>query len=414
MSKSTIDVDALHAKYLAERDKRIHNGKRGYIDPIGEFPDFDQDPWVEREIVRDPIVADIDVAILGGGFAGQLAAVHLQKAGIDDFRIVETASDFGGVWYWNRYPGIRCDIESYVYLPLLDEVGTAPKEKYSDGREIYEHARTIGRHFGLYDKALFQTTITKTQWDSEKSRWLVHTNRGDILRARFVVACSGYLHRPKYPVIPGIKDFKGRLFHPSRWDFSFTGGTSNGEMVGLKGKKVALVGTGATGIQILPHLAKYAERAYLVQRTPSAVGARNNRATDLKWFRSQKPGWHQERMDNFHAIITGVTQKQDLVDDCWTHSAAQLFKVAAGGVGNADPAKVAEEQQRYDYELMQGLRDRIDEIVGDKDTADKLKAWYNLFCKRPLYSDAFVECFNQPSVTLIDTDGGGVDKIRTT
>ena len=414
MTASRIDPEALHAKYIEERDKRLKHGDRGYVDPIGEFPDFDRDPWLTEKIKRGPITEEIDVAVLGGGLSGLLAAVELGKLGINNIRVIEEAGDFGGVWYWNRYPGVRCDIESYIYMPLLDEVNTVPSEKYATGKEIFEHAQTIGRHFKLYDKAIFQTKITEVKWNLSESRWEILTNRGDVFKARFVIATSGYLHRPKYPAIHGIKDFKGRLFHPSRWDVQFTGGSWDGELTGLKGKKVALIGTGATGIQILPHLAKYADRTYLFQRTPAAVGARNNRPTDLQWYRSLKPGWHQARMDNFHQVISGAPADRDLVNDCWTLSAAELFKAATGGAAGEDPAKIAEAMQLYDYQLMEGLRERVADIVKDPNTAEKLKAWYNLFCKRPLYSDDYLESFNNPNVTLVDTDGRGVERITET
>ena len=414
MPESKIDPSALHAKYIEERDKRLKNGDRGYVDPFGEFPDFDRDPWVTEKLKRDPISAEIDVAILGGGQSGLVSAVELGRVGVHDVRIIEEGGDFGGVWYWNRYPGVRCDIESYIYMPLLDEVDTVPKEKYATGKEIFEHCRTIGRHFKLYDKAIFQTKISEVKWNSSDSRWHVSTNRGDVLRARFVIAASGYQHRPKYPAIAGLKEFKGRLFHPSRWDFHFTGGSSDGELVGLRGKKVALIGTGATGIQILPHLAKYADRAYLLQRTPAAVGARNNRPTDLAWYKSLKPGWHQQRMDNFHQVIAGTPNVEDMVNDCWTLSAAELFKATTGGATGGDMTTIAEAMQLYDYKLMEGLRNRVAAIVKDPNTAEKLKAWYNLFCKRPLYSDDYLESFNNPSVTLVDTDGRGVERITET
>ncbi len=414
MASSSVDVKMLHKKYIEERDKRLHNGNRDFIDPIGYFPDFDRDPWAIERITRDAITEEVDVVMTGAGLAAELAAAHLHDAGVTNIRFIDEAGDFGGVWYWNRYPGIRCDIESYIYLPLLEEVGTMPREKYSSGKEILEHARAIARHYDFYSKAIFQTKITGATWDEASDRWHITTNRGDVIKTRFMIGTSGYLHRPKFPNVPGIMDFRGRIFHPSRWDFSYTGGDSDGDLVKLKGKRVGLIGTGATGIQIMPHLAKYAYRTYLFQRTPAAVDVRNNRPTDVAWFKSQIPGWHVERMDNFHAAVSGEPIERDLVDDCWTRAAGRLFKSTAGGVNSNDPADAIEALQRYDYELMQSLRDRVDKVVKDRKTADSLKAWYNLFCKRPLYSDDYIECFNEPSVRLIDTDGRGVERFTKT
>jgi cation diffusion facilitator CzcD-associated flavoprotein CzcO len=413
MVANKFDVEALHKKYLEERDKRIKNGDRSSIDPIGMFADFDRDPWAPEVIARNRIVEDVDVVMTGAGLAALEAAAHLTKAGIVNIRLIDIAGDFGGVWYWNRYPGVRCDIESYVYLPLLEEVGTVPKEKYSAGKEIFEHAKAIGRHFNLYEKAIFQTKITESKWDDHSCRWHVKTNRGDLIRTRFLIGTSGYLQYPKFPNIPGIKDFRGKMFHPSRWDFKYTGGDSGGELVGLKGKRVALIGTGATGIQILPHLARHAEAAYLFQRTPAAVGARNNRLTDVEWFRSQNRGWQEERMRNFHAALVGMSQGVDLVDDCWTQSAGRLFAATTGASSN-DPVAAAKALQLYDYEVMQGIRDLVDRIVKDPRTAESLKAWYNMFCRRPLYADDYIQCFNERSVKLIDTEGRGVERITET
>lgn len=409
---SGLNTEQLRQKYLEERDKRL-SVKRDYIDPVGLFPDFDRDPWIADKIEREPLTEDVDVLMTGAGLSALVSAAALHDAGIANIRMIDVAGDFGGVWYWNRYPGVRCDIESYVYLPLLEEVGTIPTEKYSTGKEIFEHAQAIGRHYNFYDKALFQTKITEARWDEATSRWHVSTDRGDLIRSRFLIGTSGYLHYPKFPNIPGIRDFKGKLFHPCRWDAKYTGGDSNGNLSGLKDQRVALIGTGATGIQIMPHLAKSAKQAYLFQRTPAAVDARNNRPTDTHWFKNQKQGWHAERMDNFHAVITGMPADVDLVDDCWTHAAGPLFKNAQV-IDPENELAASEAMQLRDYQTMQGIRDRVDRVVTDPATAEKLKAWYNLYCKRPLYADDYLESFNSPNVRLIDTDGRGVERITET
>jgi len=407
------DPAALARKYAEERQKRIENGDRTSIEAESVFPDIDKDPWAVAPINRAPLIEEVDALTTGCGIAGIVAAVQLVKAGVTNIRMIDAAGDFGGTWYWNRYPGIRCDIESYIYLPLLEDAGTIPSEKYSSGAEILAHLQTLARRFGLYDKALFQTRIASAIWDEPSARWHVRTDRGDLIKARFLLGASGFLHRPKIPNIPGVKEFRGKIFHPSRWDFEFTGGDSKGGLSKLKGKRVGLIGTGATGIQILPHLAPHAADVYLFQRTPAPVSARNNRATDVAWFQSQSPGWQIERANNFEASTSGAPVETDLVDDCWTRAAKQLFGVTAT-IKPGDGVPLAEALQLYDYELMQGLRDRIDEIVKDPKTAEALKPWYNLFCKRPLYADDYLEAFNHPNVHLIETEGRGVERLTET
>ena len=280
MSTLAFDPDALREKYRQERDKRLRpDGNDQYVEVTGQFAHYLDDPYVEP-IVRDPIAVDVEVVVVGGGFGGLLAGARLKEAGITDVRLVEKGGDFGGTWYWNRYPGAQCDVESYIYLPLLEEIGYIPKEKYTRAPEILEHSRAIGRHFGLYDGALFQTEVTGMRWDDALGRWLVATNRGDELRARFVCMANGPLHRPKLPAIEGIESFRGHSFHTSRWDYDYTGGDSEGNLTRLAGKRVGIIGTGATAVQVVPHVGAAAEHLYVFQRTPSSIDVRNNRPTD--------------------------------------------------------------------------------------------------------------------------------------
>jgi len=419
---TTFDPEELRKKYLDERDKRLNAlGAEQYVDIKGEFAEFADDPWVKETLKRDPIDIDTDVAVLGGGMAGILSSISLTRRGVTDFLIIEEAADLGGTWYWNRYPGIRCDIESYIYMPLLEEAGTVPTEKYSGGAEILAHFQALGRKFDLYHRALFQTRIDNAEWHEGSARWLITTNRGDTIRARFVIAGNGFLHRPKLPGIPGIDTFEGKMFHTSRWDFDYTGGSSEGGLTGLEGKRVALIGAGATGIQILPHLAESAEQVYFFQRTPAAVDARNNKATDRDWFVNQPRGWQRERMHNFQATIMGIPVESDLVNDCWTQSLSALWK--SFGKGHTESADQDEDfvglppedsVQLADFAHMERLRTRIDKILNDPFTAESLKPWYNLLCKRPLFSDDYLEAFNKPSVKLVDTQGRSVQRITKT
>ena len=143
------DPTALRAKYAAERDKRVRDdGESQYVEAAAEFAHYaDDDPYVDNPDERDPLDIEIEVAIIGAGFSGLMAGARLKERGVEDFRIIEAGADFGGTWYWNRYPGAQCDIESYCYLPLLEETGYMPKEKYSYAPEIFEHTQRIGEYF---------------------------------------------------------------------------------------------------------------------------------------------------------------------------------------------------------------------------------------------------------------------------
>jgi len=413
----SLDFDPveLRKKYRAERDRRIKaEGNEQYIKIEAEFSHYLDDPYVEPGFQRAPLTDEIEVAVIGGGFGGLLAGARLREAGIDSVRMIEKGGDFGGTWYWNRYPGAACDVESYVYLPLLEEVGYVPVEKYTRAPEILAYCRMIGEHFDLYRDACFQTEVTDVTWDDAASRWIIRTNRGDAMKARFVIMANGPLHRPKLPGIAGVETFKGHTFHTSRWDYDYTGGDPMGGLTGLKGKRVGIIGTGATAVQCVPHLGEGAEQLFVFQRTPSSIDLRNNRPTDPEWADSLQPGWQQHRMDNFNILVSGGYAPEDLVSDGWTDIIRNIGIVARirqeqsadGSVG--DPAELL---QLADFRKMEQIRSRVDQVVADKATADKLKPWYNQFCKRPCFHDDYLDTFNRPNVTLVDTQGKGVQQI---
>jgi cation diffusion facilitator CzcD-associated flavoprotein CzcO len=330
--------------------------------------------------------------------------------------VVESAGDFGGTWYWNRYPGAMCDVESYCYLPLLEELNYVPKHKYSFAPEILEHSRAIARHYRLYDDALLQTAITNLAWDEKAKRWIVSTSRGDHFTAQYVAMACGPLSRPKLPGIPGIHDFAGHTFHTSRWDYGYTGGDSTGGLTGLKDKRVGIIGTGATAIQCVPHLGEWAKELYVFQRTPSSVDVRNNAETDPAWASSLQPGWQRRRQDNFNILVAGGDQDEDLVHDGWTDIFRNLTGAAAKHISDRlgrrlSNAERAEVMQVADYRKMNQVRSRVDQLVSDPETAAKLKPWYRQFCKRPCFHDEYLQTFNRPNVHLIDTEGHGVERL---
>ena len=411
-SDSEYDSDALHQKYEAEKQKRLRqDGEKQYNDASGEFAAFSKDPYIKVPLERNALSKDIDVAVIGGGFGGLITAIKLRKAGIHSFQVIDQAGDFGGTWYYNRYPGIRCDIESLIYLPYLEELGIKPKEHYAHGDEIYAHCQTLARHFDLYRQALLETKVTRIAWDEDVSRWIITTDRDDEIRARFVTVSQGPLAKVKLPGIPGINKFKGKMFHSSRWDYNYTGGDSRGGLVNLETKKVGIIGTGATAVQIIPVAADYAKHLYVFQRTPTAVDVRDNKPIDPEWYAKQPPGWQKKRMDNFLAILSKVYQKNDLVHDQWTDYWKRVVALGMDLKNKGSEEGPLEVMQQIDYAKMEELRARIDDTVKDKKTAESLKPWYNYLCKRPLFSDNSLETFNRENVTLVDTDGAGVSEI---
>ena len=316
----------------------------------------------------------------------------------------------GGTWYWNRYPGAQCDIESYIYLPLLEELDYIPKEKYSYRAEIFGHCQAIGRHYDLYRDACFQTRVTELRWQADAGRWQISTNRGDRIQARWVCLANGPLSRPKLPGIPGVESFKGHSFHTSRWDFGYTGGDANGNLTGLEDKSVGIIGTGATAVQCVPHLGEWAKQLYVFQRTPSSIDKRGNRPTDPEWVKSLEPGWQQRRIDNFSVLVSGGFQEEDLVNDGWTEILRNLLDLA-GGTKDLSPEEIGAKMELADFQKMEKIRARVDELVKDPKTAEALKPWYRQFCKRPCFHDDYLPTFDRPNVTLVDTEGRGVERI---
>jgi cyclohexanone monooxygenase len=410
------DPDALRDKYRAERDKRLRpEGNDQYVEVKGQFAHYLDDPYVER-VERAPLTDEVDVVIIGAGFGGLLAGARLREAGIENLRVIESGGDFGGTWYWNRYPGAQCDIEAYCYLPLIEELGYMPKEKYSYAPEIYEHSQRIAKHYRLYDNSCFQTWVTGMTWDEASARWTITTDRGDAMKARFVISCTGPLNRPKLPSIPGVEDFKGHTFHTSRWDYEYTGGSHAGGLTKLADKRVAIIGTGATAIQSAPYVGASAKQLYVFQRTPSSVDIRGNAPTDLEWWNTLEPGWQRARRENFSNMVIGAPVEKDLVADGWT----EIFRNLAAGFalnrGNkpADltPEEAGHRAEMADFVKMNKVRKRVDDTVSDPATAEALKPWYRQFCKRPTFNDEYLPTFNRPNVKLVDTsDSKGVERI---
>ncbi|MFN8019434.1 MAG: NAD(P)/FAD-dependent oxidoreductase [Acidimicrobiales bacterium] len=413
-----IDHEALREKYRIERDKRLRpEGNDQYVQPTGRWASLLEDPWTPR-VEREPVQREVTFAFIGAGFAGLVTGARLKQAGIDDVCLIDGAGDVGGVWYWNRYPGAMCDTAAMVYLPLLEETGHVPSQKYVFAPEIWDHARRIADTFGLREGALLSTGVRSLDWDDADHRWVIRTDRGDEVRARFVGMGTGPLHRPKLPGIPGLDTFGGHAFHTSRWDYAYTGGDPSGApMVGLADKRVGIVGTGATAVQCIPPLARDAQELYVFQRTPSSIDVRNNRPIDPDWFAALGPGWQQRWLINFATLQMGGFADEDLVQDGWTDIAQRIrdrvvAEVSAGA--ELGPETIRKAFEDSDDEKMTEIRARVDEIVRDPATAEALKPWYRQLCKRPCFHDEYLQAYNEPTAHLVDTDGRGVERIDET
>ncbi len=408
-AKARFNPDELHKKYLAERDRRLRaDGSTQYVSTDGEFAAYLDDPNAKSSTDRSAVSEELDALVIGGGFSGLMASARLREQGVSNFRIIDNAADFGGTWYWNRYPGAACDVESYIYMPMLEEMDYMPTMKYAQGPEIYAHCQAIGERYDLYSRAYFQTQAVDMRWDSASERWWVTTDKGDTFKAKFVCLGMGPFCRPKLPGIPGIEKFKGHSFHTCRWDFDYTGGDSSGNLTNLKNKRVGIIGTGATAVQCIPHLAEWSKKLVVFQRTPASVDVRNNQPTDPDWWKTLPKGWQHRRMENFDAIISGIPQDEDLVADSWTDIWRNLYVWAKTEGSKLTPEEM---RQMADYEKMESVRQRVENMVADPDIAESLKPYYNQFCKRPCYHDEYLQTYNRENVELVDTRGKGVDQI---
>ena len=403
MSSHAIDFDpdALRDKYRAERDKRLRaDGNEQYLEVVGEYERYVDDPYVDP-IEREPLFDEVEVLIIGGGFGGLLAGARLREAGIDDIRVVEKGGDFGGTWYWNRYPGAACDVESYIYLPLLEEIGYIPKEKYSQAAEILAHSQAIGQHFDLYRNACFQTEVTEMRWDDNDGRWIVTTNRGDAMRARYICMASGPLHRPKLPGIPGIDRSEGHTFHTSRWDYDYTGGDSDGNLdrPGRQARRHHRHGRHRGAVRAAPRRRRQGSCTCSSAHRRRSTCAATARPTRSGRPRSN-PGGRTRRMENFNNLVTGHPRaggpRQRRLD---RHHRQPADPAARIGRASMSPRRRwPKTMELADFEKMEQIRARVDTIVNDPNTAEALKPYYRQFCKRPCFHDGYLDTFNRPNV----------------
>jgi cyclohexanone monooxygenase len=403
-------------RYQVERDKRLHP------DPKAQYEAFPREalshsaaantgvPTGKAGLNTDPVC----VTIVGAGFAGLLAGARLREAGVSSIRYIEKGEDFGGTWYWNRYPGAQSDTASVVYMPLLEETGHVPTERYAHGPEILELCGRAARQFRLDQDVHFGSALTTADWDEAVGKWLLTTDRGNKFLSRFVVFAIGQFTTPKRPAIPGWENYAGHVFHTANWDYGYTGGDARGAaMTGLSGKAVGIIGTGATAVQCIPHLAKAAQRLFVFQRTPSAVAPRDNGPIDADWFRHiAQPGWQKKWLLNFVQSRDPRSEEEDLVNDGWTAISRQVRqKLHALPVDEQTDEVLARLQMQVDMENMDRIRARVGQIVQSPEVSSALKPWYFQFCKRPCFHDGYLPTFNRPNVELVDTGGQGIARV---
>jgi cation diffusion facilitator CzcD-associated flavoprotein CzcO len=385
--------DAIKARFAAERDLRLAYRPPGTplytSEPDRDLGSVHTDPYAGAPEPRAPITDHVDVLFIGGGFSALLTSARLRERGVASIRIVERGADVGGTWYWNRYPGVACDVVSYDYLPLLDEMQYVPSKHYAEGPEIFAHCQAIARRYDLYDLAVFQTTVTSTIWDAAAGHWVLGTDRGDRMTATFVVCANGTLAKPRLAIIDGMETFAGRSFHTSRWDYELTGPN----LEHLADKVVGIIGTGASAVQVVPNLARAAKELYVFQRTPSSIDVRDDWPTDPEWAARRPAGWQAERR------ATIIAKER---------AAAERSRALRNGISREEKIR---RQENANIDAMMRIHRRIDEIVEDPETAAALKPWYMLMCKRPCFHNEYLPSFNRPNVHLVDTRGEGITRI---
>jgi len=382
--------------------KEARRGAADYMAMEGEFSHYLEDVYSEAPVERESLDDECDILVVGGGFGAMLLWYKLREAGFTDVRFCEKGGDVGGTWYWNRYPGIACDVESYSYLPLLEEMGYFPTMKFASGFEILEYSQAMATKFGFYDHCLFHTTVEQTVWDEEAARWTVHTDRGDAMKARCVVLANGILTTPRLARIEGMEHYQGESFHTSRWDYN----------VDLEGKRVGIIGTGATSVQVVPEIANVVKELFVFQRTPSSIDVRDQRATTPEEIEDWKrePGWALARRERLATISSGRTALQG--NDDFLSGKVKDFKKRKKHTKPISPEELIQKQLNSNFRIMEQIRSRVDEIVEDPKTAAALKPYYPYGCKRPTFHDEFLPAFNKPHVHLVDTAPHGVQKIN--
>ncbi|MFN5666184.1 alpha/beta hydrolase fold domain-containing protein, partial [Bradyrhizobium sp.] len=343
----------------------------------------------------------VDVAVVGAGFAGLYLLHRLRKAGFSAVAL-EEGGDVGGTWYWNRYPGARCDIQtidySYTFDPELDRAWTW-SEKYATQPEILRYLGFVADRYDLRRDIRFGTKVTQATWDDATSRWLISTNNGANVSCRYYIMATGCLSSPKPPEIDGVKDFKGEIYFTGRWPH---------QGVDLKGKRVAVIGTGSSGIQSIPLIAEQAAQLTVFQRTPNfALPAGNGPVPDDRkaFFESDRAAYREQARWS----MAGVPYPQQTVVS-WQLSDAERRERfekawAAGDLVHILSQLWADQAVDVDGNKVVAdlIREKIGAVVKDPEIAAALAPHDHPFgAKRPCLDTNYYATYNRPNVTLVN------------
>jgi cation diffusion facilitator CzcD-associated flavoprotein CzcO len=362
----------------------------------------------ERSRPASAAAVKLDAVVVGAGFGGMYMAYRLRERGMTMVGI-EAASDVGGVWYWNRYPGARCDLMcvdySYSFSPEIEQEWTW-SEQFAGQPEILAYANFVADKLDLRKDFQFETRVTSAVWDDRGRCWSVKTDRGDVFEARYCIMATGPLSVPKDPEIPGLDRFAGAIYRSQRWPH---------EDVDFSGRRVGLIGTGSTGIQIAAEIGKNVGELHVFQRTPSFSLPMLNDKLDPQYIREIKDHYAGLRAAARASSVGGVrpsntrpffslpaNQRNQLMEDAWKMGGHAFLGTFSDLLSNPD----ANEQ------VAEFVRGKIGEIVDDPETAEALKPrGYPIFARRPCLDTQYYEQFNKPNVHLVDLLNDPIEEI---
>jgi cyclohexanone monooxygenase len=352
-----------------------------------------------------------DVVVVGAGFAGMYMLYRLRELGFS-VRVYEQGGDVGGTWYWNRYPGARCDVESMQYSYSFSEELQQEwnwSERYAPQPEILKYAQHVADRFGLRGDVVFNTRVDRTEFDEATHRWSVITSDGRLVRAAYVVLATGCLSNARMPDIKGLSGFKGQVYHTGHWPH---------EGVDFSGLTVGVIGTGSSAIQSVPVIAEEARHLFVFQRTPNfSIPARNAALTaeERAAFRKNYPeirrfareearnGIYAEPPDR-GALDDGENARRAKYEERWTRGGL-TFMLAYNNLILDHAAN----DTAADF-----VRGKIAEIVRDPETARRLQpSNHPIGTKRICVDTDYYDAFNRPNVTLVDIRSAGIEEIRS-
>lgn len=355
-----------------------------------------------------------DAIIVGAGFAGMYMLYRLRQLGLS-VKVIETGDDVGGTWYWNRYPGARCDVPTMEYSFSFSEELQQEwqwSEIMSAQPEILAYANHVADKFDLRGDMQFNTRVTDAKYNESTGRWQVSTDQGEHYHGRFCIMATGCLSAPHTPEIDGQADFAGEVFHTGRWPK---------EGVDFSGKRVGIIGTGSSAVQAIPVIAETAAELTIFQRTPGYTFPANNRPLGAKQQKRYKENYAEVReMQRYsQAGISGFGMQQprsgnstppkSILETTHGERQAALEKNGFGFLRLYDDVYTDLEANEVACEL---YRDMVKQLVDDPEVAETLSPrGYPIGCKRQVFDCSFYEAFNLDHVKLVDLQQSGIDRI---